>query len=279
MNRKGVFFLALALSTFALGQDVPQDCAPMVAAIGAPKYQGDPPDHTVLCRIGYVLSHNTDHKTPDWTVERLTPDRFKKATSRQSLGNPFAPDPDLKPGQRSELKDYRGSGYDRGHMAPAGSMVFDEQAMIQSFYLSNMTPQVGKGMNQGIWAKLEEMTRDWACERGEVIVMTGPIYDNDKPKTIGDDKVAVPTAFYKIAYAPSSKRAIAFILPNKSIDLKGRKPWDVLKTYVVSVRDVQERTGLDFLSALPARDESRLEGTRSVMWPQRKVCKSDLLQR
>src|SRR5581483_4070948 len=165
--------------------------------------------------------HNDEHKTPDWAIEKLTPNRFTGPGDRTELGNPFTPDPDLPKGKRAELSDYRGSGFDRGHMAPAASMKFSKEATEQSFYLSNMAPQVGQGLNRDIWADLEALTRTWTCGRGQLIVMTGPIYDDDRPKTIGDDKVAVPTAFYKIAYDSDRKRVIAFILPNKKVDKQG----------------------------------------------------------
>jgi endonuclease G len=244
----------------------------MVAAVGVPKYKGDAPDYKVLCRLGYVLSHNSEHKTPDWAIERLTPDRFSGPGDRDAQGNPFAADPDLKGGPRAELNDYKGSGFDRGHMAPAASMKFSEDATKESFYLSNMSPQVGKGLNRSIWADLEALTRDWACERGEVIAITGPIYDTEKPKGIGDNKVAIPNAFYKIAYDPKNHKAIAFILPNKAIDKKGKKSWDVLKDYIVPVSEVESRVDIDFLSALPKRERNRIEPLKSVMWPSRKAC-------
>jgi len=244
----------------------------MVSPIGVPRYKGDPPEHKYLCRLGYVLSHNTDNRTPDWVIEHLTPDRFKGPGNREAQGNPFAPDPDLKAGERSELADYKGSNYDRGHMAPAASMKFSEQATEESFYLSNMSPQVGKGLNRHIWADLEGIVRDWTCERRELLVITGPLYDTDEPKTIGKTHVAVPTAFYKIAYDPAQRRAIAFVLPNKAVDKKGKKAWDVLKQYIATIREVEERSGLELFVALPGRDQTRLGTLKSVMWPMRQKC-------
>jgi endonuclease G len=271
--RAAVLAALLVPWAWAHAQKVPPACADMVAAIGVPKYKGDTPEFVVLCRLGYVLAHNNDRKTPDWAVERLTADRFHGPGDRDELGNPFAPDPDLKPGKRAELADYKGSGFDRGHMAPAASMKFSEKATIESFYLSNMSPQVGVGLNRDIWADLEGFTRDWACERGEVIVITGPIYEKDEPDAIG--AVAVPTAFYKIAYDPKKKRAIAFVLPNKKIDRKGKKSEAVLPKYIVTVTEVEELTGLHFLDKIPARDRRRIEGLKSVMWSTKKKCPKD----
>jgi endonuclease G len=99
----------------------------------------------------------------------------KKMEGTLPRSNDFRADPDLPPGERAELQDYRGSGYDRGHMAPAASMKWDARAMSESFLLSNMAPQVGPGFNRGIWATLEDKVRQWTQERGELYVVAGPI--------------------------------------------------------------------------------------------------------
>lgn len=265
----------LAALSFACGwasaQSVPAQCADMVKAIGAPKYRGaDIPEHVVLCRLGYVLAHNNVHRTPDWVVERLTPDRFTGPGDREEQGNPFAPDPDLRPGKRAELDDYKGSGFDRGHMAPAADMRFGERATEESFYLSNMSPQVGIGLNRHIWADLERIARDWACDRKEIYVITGPIYGKEDPSKIGS--VAVPTSFYKIAYDPRRKRAIAFVLPNEKVDKKGKKSEVVLGTFITTVSEVEDLTGLSFFEKVAARDRRRIERLQSVMWTAREKC-------
>ena len=248
------------------------ECASMVRDIGAPEYKGNPPQHMILCRIGYVLSHNTERRTPDWVVELLTPDRFIGPGDRKQEGDPFAPDPDLAVGDRAELKDYRKSGFDRGHMAPAASMKFDIEAMRQSFYLSNMAPQVGRGLNQHIWADLESLVRDWTCDRGRLVVITGPIYDDGPSRTIGEGAVAVPSAFYKIAYDSKAKRALAFILPNAAVKTKGKPALRSLRAFVATVGEIEERSGLDLFAGLAPRDERRIEATKSAIWPVRAGC-------
>jgi endonuclease G len=266
-----------ALSLLVLAWTLPaaaadDDCKDMLSFTGAPEYKGsEAPDHTILCRAGYVLSYNTNRLTPDWVLEVLNSNRFKGTADRTALRNPFAPDPDLKPGERSELKDYAASGYDRGHMAPAADMKFSREAMIQSFYLSNMAPQVGIGMNRGIWADLEKLTRQWVCGHSQLIAISGPIYA-DTPKTVGDDKVAVPTAFYKILYAPQRKRIIAFVLPNKSVDKGGKTAVDALKQFLVKAGDIEDRVGLSFLDALAPRDRTRLLDMAPAMWSKLDLC-------
>lgn len=209
---------------------------------------------TLLCRTGYLLAHDPDRKTPIWVAEHLT---YQKAVATMARTNNFQPDPDLEEGERAELSDYKSSGYDRGHMAPAGDMRWDQQAMTESFYLSNMVPQVGKGMNQGIWKDMEEKVRHWALDRGELYIYTGPIYANEAPKTIGAGKVAVPTHIYKIVYDPIRVEAIAFIMPNAKL-----KSSDT-PNYIVPIREVEEKTGLNFLSRLKPKIEEAVETAKA----------------
>jgi endonuclease G len=202
-------------------------------------------------------------------IERLTPDRFRGPADRDEDGD-FKADPDLAPSVRAELEDYRNSGYDRGHMAPAADMKFSVQAMEESFYLSNMSPQTGIGLNRHIWADLERMARDWACDRNDVYVITGPIYEHEPPRKKGN--VSVPTGFYKIAYDPQRRRAIAFVLPNEKVDKKGKKSEAVLVKYIASIREVQDLTGLEFFTKVPTRDRRRIERMKSIMWSARTKC-------
>lgn len=208
----------------------------------------------LLCRTGYLLAHDPDRKTPIWVAEHLT---YEKASATLARTNNFQPDPDLEEGERAELSDYKGSGYDRGHMAPAGDMRWSQQAMSESFYLSNMVPQVGKGMNQGIWKDLEEKVRQWALDRGELYIYTGPIYADASPKTVGANQVAVPTHIYKIVYDPARVEAIAFIMPNKKL-----KSSD-MPSYIVTIREVEDKTGLNFLSKLRPKIEEAVETVKA----------------
>lgn len=255
----GRFLILFATAFFAVGA-VAADfgaCETMLRWTGAPVYRGDRPEHDILCRKGYVLSHNAERKVADWVLEELTRDRLAGMATRDD--GSFRVDPDITE-RSATLKDYRGSGYDRGHLAPAGDMSWDKTAMAESFYLTNMAPQVGIGFNRGIWKALEGRVRDWAEHRERLIVVTGPIY-GDGAKTIGVAKdVAVPEAFYKIAYDPDRKRAIAFVLPNKST------PTAKLPEHIVTVREIEELTGLDFLAALTKREQNRIEKIRQPMW-------------
>ncbi|HEY9104563.1 DNA/RNA non-specific endonuclease [Chitinimonas sp.] len=250
------------------------DCSSMLQAIGEPVIKGDRDELTgLLCREGYVLVHDNALRTPVWVVEHLTPARFAGTADRKKLGEPFAADSELPEGKRAEKPDYVNSGYDRGHMAPAADMKWSDNAMVQSFLLSNMAPQQGQDLNRHIWADLEEMVRNWTCERGDLYAITGPIYDQPG-KTIGADKVAVPSAFFKMVVDLGRRRVISFILPNARVPKQGKPPAEVLQPYIVTVREVEERSGMHLLSALAPREQRRLATLRSVMWPVRQPCAS-----
>lgn len=142
--------------------------------------------------------------------------------------------------------EYRGSGYSRGHMAPAMDMRWDKIAMAQCFYMTNMCPQDIK-LNNDHWRVLEEKVHRWAKRDKRLMVYTGPIMGKN-PKMIGKDKrnIAVPDAFFKVLYAPDQGRAIAFIYDNKPC------PGGIRK-YAVTVAEVERRTGLTFSRAIPKR--------------------------
>jgi DNA/RNA endonuclease G, NUC1 len=215
----------------------------------------------ILYRKGYVLGYNPDKKVADWVSYHFTDAYCVKNTARK---DDFRPDPDLLPGQRAELADYRRSGYDRGHLAPAADMARDVRTMSESFLLSNMAPQVGIGFNRGIWKKLEENIRGWVRKKKNIYVFTGPIYATANYRTIGFNKVAVPTHFYKIIVscteAGGNLDAIAFILPNTS------NPDNMLPWFITSIDDIEKRTGLDFMHDLDDDTENTLESRKAKMW-------------
>lgn len=244
-----LLFLATQLAALA----GPLDNCAEYTRYGIPGDKGD-----LLCRTGYALAHNPQRKTPDWVAEHLTREKAIKSLPRS---DDFRPDPDLEPGARAELKDYKGSGYARGHMAPAADMRWSKDAMSESFLLSNMAPQIGPGMNSGIWSRLEDRVREWAIKRGALYIYTGPIYAQEDPKTIGPGKVAVPTHLYKIVFDPVRVEAIAFIMENKSL-----KTADMPK-YIETIDEIEEKTGLDFLSTLSDDVQKLVEAKKAVgLW-------------
>lgn len=211
----------------------------------------------ILKRKGYTLSYNADYKTPQWVAWELTK---KETKGKERRTDKFLPDPDVR-GAKAYTGDYTKSGYDRGHMAPAADMKWNRKAMEESFYMSNICPQ-NPNLNRGDWNDLEEKSRHWAKKYGVVYIACGPIYDNKRPKRIGNNKVAVPDAFYKVVLINDKKnpKAIGFIFPNKA----GHKP---LKKYVVTVDSVEKRTNIDFFSALPDEIENKIEAELVQTFP------------
>jgi endonuclease G len=232
----------LIYTTLALADPL-RDCQEYTK-YGIPGTDGD-----LLCRRGYLVAHDPYCLTPFWTAEHLTKERASGTLKRSGK---FKPDPDLEIGKRAELSDYKKSGYDRGHMSPSGDMAWDIQAMQESFYLSNMVPQSPK-MNQQIWRILEDKVRQWAFDRGELYIFTGPIFEGEEIDAIGDNGVCVPSSIYKIVFDPVKVEAIAFSMPNKPLSI------DDMPNYIVSIRDIEALTGLDFLNGLTKSIEDRVE--------------------
>ena len=165
-------------------------------------------------------------------------------------GNEFTADPGVKGCPLPE--DYAGSGFDRGHLVPAGDLKWNGTAMRQSFMLTNVGP-MHKALNEGGWAKLEEKVREWTARDSALLVFTGPVV-SDGDTTLASGRVKVPSAYYKVILAPCVRpiRVIAFIYPNGHSG--GR-----LRQYAVSVDEVERRTGLDFFPTLPPEEQQRLE--------------------
>ena len=203
----------------------------------------------MLYRTGYTVSYNEYYKNPNWVAWELTREETKGETERYDK---FMPDPDLSE-PRVVHKDYTKSGYDRGHMAPAADMKWSKQAMIESFYMSNICPQTGN-LNRGDWNDLEELCRDWAEKYGRIYIACGPIFDSKSPKRIGGHKVAVPDRFFKVVLIYNRKNPIAmgFIFRNIT------HSQDIDK-YMVTVDSVENVTGMDFFSKLPDDVENRIE--------------------
>ena len=212
-------------------------------------YPGRYEKEIIINRTGYTLSYNQYYKNPNWVAWELTREETKGETERYDK---FLPDPDL-PEPRVVHKDYTKSGYDRGHMAPAADMKWSKQAMIESFYMSNICPQVGN-LNRGDWNDLEELCRDWADKYGRIYIACGPIFDSKSPKRIGGNKVAVPDRFFKVILIYNRKNPIAMGFIFKNIAHSQN-----IEKYMVTVDSVENVTGMNFFSKLPNDVENRIE--------------------
>lgn len=205
-------------------------------------------DEQIIRHTGYTVSYNQAWRLPNWVAYELTREETKGTATRT---NKFITDPMVK-GVSASNRDYSHSGFDRGHMAPAGDMTWSSTAMKESFYFSNMCPQV-PGLNRGRWKDLEEQIREWAAEDSALVIVCGPLIDK-KDSTIGKNRIAVPHAFFKVILAPyvSSPRAIGFIFKNE-------KDVSPLRSYTATVDSVESLTGIDFFPALPDKIENHVE--------------------
>ena len=203
----------------------------------------------IIQRTGYTLSYDAKNKTPQWVAWELTKAETKGNEERT---NDFQPDPDVI-GAKVITYDYSGSGYDRGHMAPAGDMKWNRKAMQESFYMSNICPQ-NHNLNTEDWNDLEMKSREWARRYGKVYIVCGPIYNGKRTEYIGSHRVKVPDAFFKVILINETDKqcALGFLFENES----GERP---LKEYLVSVDSIEKITGLDFFSALPDDIENTVE--------------------
>ena len=203
----------------------------------------------VIHRTGYTLAYDAKTRTPQWVAWELTK---KETQGTEERSNDFQPDPDVK-GAKVVTKDYSHSGYDRGHMAPAADMKWSKKAMKESFYMSNICPQ-DHNLNTSDWGELENKSRQWARRFGKVYIVCGPIYNGKRNEYIGDHRVKVPDAFFKVVLINEKKKqcAMGFYFENEAGERK-------LQEYLVPVDRLEQLTGMDFFSALPDNLEDRLE--------------------
>lgn len=203
----------------------------------------------VLKRAGYTASYNTTTRIPNWVAWHLTAQHTEGDVKRPQKA--FHEDEDV-PAPRAVDWDYYGSGYDRGHMCPAGDNKWSEDAMLQSFLFTNICPQ-NHNLNIGDWQEMEKACRKWAKQYGDIYIVCGPILYKSKHKTIGDNRVVVPEAFFKVVLCmQDTPKAIGFIYKNDD----GNRP---MGDYVNTVNQVERITGIDFFPALPDDIEKQVE--------------------
>lgn len=197
-----------------------------------PDHRGELVQHTY-----YSLSYIEDTEQAEWVYYLLTQDMLKAKNVKRSRR--FNRDP-LVTTKSAHHRDYTNSGFTRGHMAPAGDMAHNETAMKESFYMSNMCPQI-RSFNNGIWKELEEQTRDWVYQNEALHIVVGPIHSPTNSQKIGRAGVAVPQSFYKVILdlTGRDKKALGFIIPHETSDKR-------LQSYAVTIDDIEDKTGIDF---------------------------------
>jgi endonuclease G, mitochondrial len=210
-----------------------------------------------ICYSGFALKHSGITRTPLYSAEHLTRDRLAQAKGMKR-NSKFYPDPNLPVSERAELRQYARSGYDRGHVAPSGDMP-DEQSQQESFSLANMVPQVPEN-NRGVWEGIESAVRKLAKDRGDLYVVSGPIYQGDNILRIGG-AVMVPTQLYKAVYDPARQEAGAYLVDNAV----GAQP------VTISITELEKITGISLFPAVSDRVKVRvMRLTESRSYKERK---------
>jgi endonuclease G len=204
-------------------------------------------EDVIIHYLGFSLQYNERHEQADWVAYFLDSTRLVKVASRKDN---FRQDPQIASGTAT-LADYRKSGYDRGHLAPAADMTWSEQAMDESFFFSNMSPQA-PSFNRGIWKKLEEQVRKWA-ENQTLYIVTGPLLEDGLPH-IGPNEVSIPKRYYKamLRYSDNHFEGIAFVLPNESSSKE-------LHEFVLTIDSLERLSSINFFHYLPDSTERRVE--------------------
>lgn len=256
------FFVSISASAASQQtKPMPMDACAAQMPYGMPAASNA--DTTLICRKAYALEHDNKAKIPKWVSYVLTPGH---ATGCERRTNAFAADASLRRGGRAELSDYRGSGYDTGHLANSADMSWDPLVERESFILSNMSPQL-PGFNRGIWKKLEDQTRALVVSRGRpIVIYTGPIYKYDNP-VIGKNNVIIPSGFYKILIDTYTKEVLVF-------EFKHEYSSDDLDEFIVDLSVVEKHTHINFPMPHNAQFSKMLwiSRTRSVVQAKRDVC-------
>lgn len=265
MKKKKLFLPVVLLLLLASYINSNRQSVEEVGSLPVEKYeipvsQGECPE-VYLERMGYTVSFNPHTNIPNWVAWELN---SEKLIERESRSDKFLPDHDIDERRAITTDEYKGSGWDRGHMCPAGDNRWHWHAMDESFYMTNICPQ-NHNLNRGDWKELEEACRRWAATE-TVYIVCGPIlYKNPKYGHIGQKhQIRIPDAFFKVVLTGVESgypRAIGFIYKNESGNYKRDK-------YVNTIDEVERITRLDFFSALPDGVEERIEAECDLaQWP------------
>lgn len=204
----------------------------------------------IVSHTYYTLSYSEDHEQAEWVYYVLNSNQLNSSTERK---NNFRPDNKVKTSS-AQLYDYKGSGYDRGHLAPATDMKYNTISMSESFFMSNMSPQ-SPSFNRGIWKKIEKQFRDWSYKYGELVIITGPVLKGENYGSIGYNKVTIPKWYYKVAIDPSNyERNLAILIENKGSSAS-------IISFVVTIDYLEEFSGLDFFHNLSDEIEESFESS------------------
>lgn len=208
--------------------------------IEIPRLLSNQPEQ-IISHLGYTVSYNYDTCLANWVAYELT---FDEVQGTFTSSKKFLPDP-LIHTRQADNDDYKHSGWDRGHMCPAADMKWDKQAIDESYYFSNICPQ-NPNLNGGDWKALEEKCRSLASDYGKLYIVCGAIVGEGTNGTLGDNRVTIPDAFYKVLLIETldDYKGIGFYFENKA----GHHN---LSYYARTVDDIENLTNIDFFYALP----------------------------
>lgn len=210
----------------------------------------------ILHKTKYTINYNEDHEVANWVEYTLEKEFLQNCVKRK---NNFRVDPTLSTGSAT-LADYKRSGYDRGHLVPAGDMKLNAKVMSETFFMSNMTPQPSR-FNQITWNKLEKLVRAWAMKYEKLWIITGPIL-HDNLSTIGkDNRVSVATEYFKVLLRKENNqfKGIAFLMPTSV-------PHNNLSLYTLSIRELEEYSQINFFHFLSKEEETIEEKLSTSDW-------------
>ena len=251
MSRCLVVFIVLCLSNVAAGHE-------------AFKF-GHPDTGRIMDYGPFAMSYDGRLRSARWVAEKLTKESLQRNVGRK---NRFRADKRIPVEFRAELSDYRGSGFDRGHLAASGNHVLSREANSATFFLSNMSPQVGRGFNRGIWRELEAAVRDRVKARdvSAIYVFTGPLFLSKNGvvtyRVIGNNHLPVPTHYFKslvVVQTSGLVRLYTFVLPNVEVPKSAK-----LSNFMWSVDKLEHWAGMDLWSKLP--NEESQERVAWELW-------------
>lgn len=226
----------------------------------------------ILHQNDFVTGYSQAHRVPLWVAYKMTD---QEARGGECRVNCFREDPRLEDGPN--LEDYKRSKWDRGHMGPNGDFSFNKEAMLNSFVMSNMTPQAPR-FNQCIWVWFEQLVRKWVKEEGvdEIYVVTGSVFDYDRdgkfdpldfiPTLKGEGRVAIPSHLYKILIIPEDNgflKVMSILLDNGQVIPSQSQARDYLENSIVRINDIERLTGLDFFPDMQEGRESAIENVKA----------------
>lgn len=202
----------------------------------------------IVIHDNYSLSYHEKHEQAEWVAYTLK----NAKSSGNNFERPFFIEDKKVKTRSADWRNYKNSGYDKGHLCPAGDMKFSKKAFDETFLTSNISPQK-HDFNEGVWNRLEQKVRYWSTKYGEVYIVTGGVL-TDGLKTIGKENVSVPNYFYKIVATKTNDKLkmIAFLIPHKA----SKQP---LYTFVVPVDKIEQMTSIDFFPQLEDKLENQLE--------------------